>query len=399
MLKRRLLAGLAGLVLATVLAACSRGGNPPDAPTDLKVVTGDGQVTLIWTGDDSATWWVFYAPSSTISTSNWTTITGSKALLGAKSPQVVTGLTNGTLYAFVVNGRVDGGKGGAESNVVTATPRPAGQVWAPGAPIGQVALTSVAYVGTSYIAGGQGGTLWRSADALTWTAVTTADLSTADITAVFTAGDRLLIFAADGAITSTTDGAAFAKGTNPATSVRINGVAYQNSFVVAVGANGTILRAVDALSYGLQTSPTTATLRGVVGGNGRFVAVGDGGTILTSTDGASWSAVASGTTTDLTGVAYGNSTFVAVGRSGTWLSSVDGVTWTSRVPVTTANLSSVVFGSQFVAAGSGGTVLVSTDGVSWASVSSGTTADLTSVSYGGGRYIAVGGAGVNTVSQ
>ncbi len=399
-MRKRLLAALAAsLLVATLIAACSRGGNPPDAPVDLKAAAGDGQVVLTWTGDTGADWWVFLGPIENISTSNWTSVTGSRAVLGARSPATVTGLTNGTLYSFVVNGRVNGGKGGAESNIAVAVPRPAGDTWTLGTPPGAQTLYGVSYLTPGFWAGGAGGIFVGSSDLNIWTVVPNNLTAGVDVTAVGTVNGRLIVFAADGSIASSTNGIDFAASSNPVPGTRIANLAYQNGAVVAVGTSGTILRTTDGVSWSTVVSGTTANLRGVTAGNNLFVAVGDAGTLLTSPDGITWTPVASGTTADLNAVAFGNAAFVAVGSAGAWTVSADGVTWTPGVPVVTTAMNAIVYGSRFVAVGDAGRVMLSADGLTWATPSSGTTQNLRALTFGAGTYVAVGDAGAVTASR
>ena len=63
-------------------------------------------------------YWLFYAPSTSITSTDWINIPGSRALLNVTSPYVVTGLANGYTYSFTVNGRNGDGPGGAGNQFV-----------------------------------------------------------------------------------------------------------------------------------------------------------------------------------------------------------------------------------------------------------------------------------------
>lgn len=89
----------------------------------------------------------------------------------AVSPMVVSNLTNGTLYSFTVNGRIDGGPGGTGSPAVTAIPRLAGGIWVVGTPIGSTNINGIAY-GTFFVAVGDSGALFTSTDGINWVAPT-----------------------------------------------------------------------------------------------------------------------------------------------------------------------------------------------------------------------------------
>jgi len=99
----------------TASATPTSGISVPSAPTITAAAAGDGQVTLSITGV-TGTCKAYYRATGTQA---WTEFTGST--LGADGDLDVTGLTNGTPYAFfAVN--LDGGLLSLPSNEVTATP-------------------------------------------------------------------------------------------------------------------------------------------------------------------------------------------------------------------------------------------------------------------------------------
>ena len=95
---------------------CVKGPPParPATPSIGSVTVGDSSVTVTWGAVTGAiTYNLYYAAGATVTTS------GTK-WAGATSPEQVTGLTNGTQYAFAVSAVNEGGESGL-SNVVTAT--------------------------------------------------------------------------------------------------------------------------------------------------------------------------------------------------------------------------------------------------------------------------------------
>jgi fibronectin type 3 domain-containing protein len=95
----------------------------PGAPTISAATSGSSKVTVSWSAVTGATSYnIYYKAGSTVDK------TGTK-VSGVTSPSDVTGLTNGTGYAFAVSAVNAGGESGL-SGVLTATP----QVPAPGAP-------------------------------------------------------------------------------------------------------------------------------------------------------------------------------------------------------------------------------------------------------------------------
>lgn len=390
-------ARIALLAAVLAVAACSKSESEPPAPTNVVGVPGDGQVTLSWTSTTDATWWVFYAADASITLQNWTTLTGAKSYLSAVSPQVITGLTNGTPYTFIINGRNNGGKGGPGSTPVTVTPRYAGYVWTPlAAPFTPVALNGVTRTAVQFWAVGAGGALFTSVDGLTWVAV--ASNVTANLNAVVYAGGRYIAVGDGGTITSSDDGATWTARSS-GTTANLRGVTMLGGLYIAVGDAGTVLTSGDATSWTSRSSGTTATLYTVASTTSVAIAAGAGGTLLSSNDSANWQALASGTTADLKGVAASSVRWVVTGNNGTIVTSDNGTTWTPLTPVTTAHLTGANFGSQFTAPGKGGTILVSQDGLSWATASSGTVSDLSTIAYGGGIYVAVGAGGTVTTSR
>lgn len=403
---RTLIARAATILLALTLAACGSKGNPADPPIDVTAVAGDGQVTLSWTPAAGVEYWVFYAPDTTMTLSNWSSISTARAKVGAVSPQVIDGLTNGSTYTLIVNGRTDGGKGGVGSTPVYVTPRLAGNAYLAGTPVPVTSLNgvtgaNVTISGTTYKglwAVGTGGTIWTSTDGSTWIGVTSP--VTADLNAVAFGNNNSWVAVGNaGAVTASINAPTGWTAYAPVTTERLNGVAIVSGNVTAVGDNGVIVFGSGVTSYSLAASPTARTLRAVASGNGEAIAVGDGGTILRSTDGLNYVARTSPTTADLYGVAWGNSRWVAVGAGGVVITSTDGITWTTVASPVATDLLSIVFGSQFVAVGRGGQIVTTVDTGTWALGSSGVSTDLRAVGWGLAQYTAVGSGGVNVYSR
>ncbi|MBI5814264.1 MAG: fibronectin type III domain-containing protein [Nitrospinae bacterium] len=115
--------------LLVTLAACSGSGSSSDnnsgtpgstlpAPTGLAAVVGDGEVTLTWDAAQGANWYnVYWAAGSSLTTAS-ANRTGS--VTGAS--YTVTGLTNGTAYAFAVASVSQDGTESGLSSVIIATP-------------------------------------------------------------------------------------------------------------------------------------------------------------------------------------------------------------------------------------------------------------------------------------
>jgi hypothetical protein len=354
-------------------------------------------------------YWVFYGNAASITTSNWTSIAGSQSILGAASPLVVGGLTNGSVYSFTLNGRVKGGPGGDGTPSVSAVPRLAGTAtaslpapWVAGTALGASDLRGVTW-GTVFVAVGAGGAMYSSTDGITWTAlnpVAAANLNAATYRSVYlAAGDGGTMLYSSDAVTWTAQ--------NSGTANNLYAIGTSSTQFVAVGAKGTIVSSGDGITWtAAANSATTKDLYAVSQfGNSLWIAVGANGTLITSSDGSNWTSVASNTTLDLNGVTVGLSAvtntwlYVAVGANGTLLTSPDAVTWTVQPAIGTGMLSAVTYGSQFIAVGANGGIFTSTDGMTWASQPSTTSGNLKAIVHAPYSYLVVGAAGVNLLAK
>ena len=402
------------LTSALLLAACG-GSSTPSTPAPpvggLSVVAGDSQVTVSWKETPGVEYWIFAAPNNpNLSLNNWLATSGSTYRLKVTSPYAVTGLTNGTPYSFFMTGRTNNGPGGAATPTVAATPRLAGSEWTSASTLNTGTPTGMTYgsyldiasntVLNTYLAVGNGGKIFRTADLNTWTAIT--PVVNVNLHAAEYSFTKFIAVGEGGTILYSSD----SKIWTPATKItphNLNAIATNGSLAIAVGDNGTIVTSKDGIAWTVTTSvPTTNKLDGIsYTSAGNWLAVGAGGTILTSGDGLTWTAQKSGSSADLKGVGSmtrftNNATsyqFIVVGANGTILSSPDAITWTAQSANTTANFNALSATNQFLAVGSDGTVVISLDGISWKQQASKTTANLTYLLRAQNMYIAVNSMG------
>jgi hypothetical protein len=400
------------LFLALSLAAClNQPSAPAGAPANFSVTAGENRAVLKWDNVPGLTYWVYYKAGSGVTTGDHDYIG-----TGFTSPAVITGLANGTQYAFIVNASNNGSKTGPATAVMTATPRLLGPAvpWTVGTPLSGNALNSVAFNSSYYVAVGDGANVFTAPHSYTstggvtaWSQVTSLPFGAGtNLSSVIHDGSEFVVLGDDGSITISGDLVNWIARTAIAGAPPMNALAYAGGPVyIAVGAGGAIYR--DTVS-GI-TSPWTAVnsgtvqdLYGVSYVNGLFVAVGAAGTLLTSPDGITWTTRNSNTNNNLRHVAYGLTgsgvaRYVAVGDAGTIVSSTDAVTWTSQTIPTTQSFYSVCFGPdlQFIAVGTAGTLAYSTTGAdgSWSVANSGSM-DLYSI-VPADVFIAVGAAGTN----
>lgn len=418
-------------LLALLVASCGgRGSSAPPPAGGITVTPGDGQVVVSWTPDPGVEYWLFSAPTTSISTDNLSNTPGLRGYTNVSSPYVLSGLVNGQTYSFTLNGRYDGGPGGSGTPSVSAVPRSAGDAWTAGGAMGAADMRGVTYGGAStssaiYLAVGAGGAMYQSSDKVTsaslnWTQIAGSGI-TANLNAAIYTLSRYLVLGDGGAAYYSSDAVTWLPATSNTTE-NFNAVASSGSRVVAVGNNGTIRYSFDGVTWSAASVPAGLTGTHLYGvsytATGLWLAVGAGGTLLTSSDGYSWSAVASGTTADLRGAAYralttttittGSTTttttvaaaYVVVGAGGVVLSSTDGSSWTARSSGTTADLQMVTPQlTRFLAVGTGGAVLTSPDGLTWTARTSGTAAALYGVVNAQAQYVAVGAGGVNLYSR
>lgn len=394
---------LVTVVASLVMAGCGGGGSSAAPPAaGLSLDPGDGQVTVRWAADAGVEYWLGYLAATTVSL-----VFGSPHtwVLNVSSPYVVSGLTNGTTYAFSVNGRTDGGPGGVGTPSVATVPRPGGVNWNTKGAIGTTALRAVAYDSSAnYVAVGSAGAIYRGTDGANWTKVTTGP--NVDFRAEVHTLSKFIAVGTGGQVYYSTDIATWTAGTS-GTSNALNAVAGNGSLAVAVGDNGTIRYSADGATWTAAASvPTSNHLNGVsYAASGVWFAMGDNGTLLTSSDGSTWTAQTSGTSANLRAAATLLNTvytYVVVGDAGTVLKSADGVTWTRTTLNPAVNLSRVVVpttNSQFLAVGAAGSAFTSPDGITWTARSTGTSANLSGLVTAQVQYVAVGDAGVNLNSH
>jgi hypothetical protein len=406
---RRPLMLIAAILAGLLVAGCGSNGSSADPPAGVVATAGDGIVTVSWPMADGVDYWMFYANSSSISTSNWTTIPGSRSVIGATSPYVVAGLVNGSVYSFTINGRKDGGPGGDGTPSVSAIPRLAGTAtaslpapWTAGTALGAADMRGLA-LGSVYVAVGSAGAVHSSTDGTKWTTsnsgVATRLNAVVYYGAYLAAGDG-------GAMLYSADANSWTPRTT-GTANNLYAIGRNSALFVAVGAKGTIVTSADGVTWtAAANSATTNDLYAVVPyGNGLWIAAGANGTLITSTDGSNWVARTSNTVLDLKGIAYGTNaatgalTFVVVGAAGTLLTSPDAGVWTARTAIGANTLSAVTYGTQFIAVGANGSIFTSTDGTSWAGQPSTTNSDLNAIVHAPYSYSVVGAAGVNLLAK
>jgi len=216
--------------------------------------------------------------------------------------------------------------------------------------------------------------------------------TTLNLNGVFGADSYALAAGANGELIRF-DGATWSRVQTP-TTWQLNAVwASSSSSAYIVGSAGIILR-FDGVNATTEPFITSANLRGVWGTGDRVLAVGDNGTILQN-EGTGWALVSHVTSRRLRAVgSSGDGAAFAAGDHGTIL-RFDGSTWSIEQTPTTINLHGifVLSPTKAFAVGAFGTVL-HYDGHVWQLMDTPTTLNLTAVwALSATQVYAVGAAG------
>jgi hypothetical protein len=176
----------------------------------------------------------------------------------------------------------------------------------------------------------------------------------------------------------------------------LQGIAAGENLFILAGEAGKIFTSTDATNWVTRATPTANFLSSVAIGPNACLAVGAQGTLLRAgPDGATWSTVSIGTTNWLYRVRWVGNQFIVVGQNGVIFTSPDATNWTARVSGTTRWLTdaALVDGQWFVT-GYQGTLLTSTDLANWTSLSLPTIKSLYGAASQNGQLVVAGIEGV-----
>jgi len=358
---------------STTDLATSANGTTWVTPT----ISGTARVynTALYDGSNFYAWNTagFNAESANVTT-GWT----QNAVAPAGGPSVTDSVFNAGTYVLTTS-----------SDIFTTTNATAG----PYTNRLAVALNSVAFGNSIYIAVGNGGLIYSSPDAITWTQ-RASGLTANNLTNSFYDGTFFWVTGANGTILVSPDGINWALAS-------LNSIGYNGTVYIAVGSNGLIYTSSNLTSWSKQTSGTTQVLNKIACILPTLCYVlGNNGTIESSANGTSWSTQTSGTTANLNAMACGINKCIIVGQNGTILSSYNLGPWTAVTSPTTQNLNSIsFFYTIYVAVGNNGTIITSPDGQSWTIESSGVSLNLNGVKCSVQGCVVVGATGfVETAS-
>lgn len=240
-----------------------------------------------------------------------------------------------------------------------------------GATLGANQIRGIAYNGSNlWVAVSNGGYLFSSPNAITWTSRTSGFGST-DIRGVAYGNGLFVAYGSNGIITTSTDGTTWTARTSGFGTNYIAYAVYSNSLWVAVGngasaGTGGITTSTDGLTWTKQTVPTPigTYLNHVYYANGYWVAVGGSSTnnMVYSTNGTSWTATADTSGGSSSFIYYNGTQWLSIGTSSYYYtaSTPPSSGWTGlldqSIPGANTNqfYNSKIYFSQEVSGASGG---------------------------------------------
>jgi photosystem II stability/assembly factor-like uncharacterized protein len=249
-------------------------------------------------------------------------------------------------------------------------------------------ITDVATSGSVIVAVGAGGGYWRSADdGRTWARGTIAAAGTATLNSVCFGKGMFVAVSATGTIYTSADGLTWTTVTPNGVSGALTLASFVGNVFLVAGTGGQILASPDGSAWSVaSTGVANATINCFASVGSLYLAGGTGGFLQVSTNqGTSWSASSVGHTNPINAIAANPSgTIVVVGGTGTTANvstSTDGSIWTTRSTTVAQARTSLIWSSAlslFMSGGLAGTVITSPDGTTWTTQSAAATAFTTS---------------------
>ncbi|MEH6346971.1 MAG: fibronectin type III domain-containing protein [Bermanella sp.] len=412
---------------------------PPQVTAKVMVKGGDTQAIISWEDAEGATSYnVYYKLGAGVNSSD-------TAVEAVTSPHTVEGLSNGSLYSFMVQSVNEDGAGESSEVTTISDVRMTITHHAP-------RLTSAASDGSQLVLVGSGGALYTSA--LDGSAKTAQDSGTEyDLYSVAYGANTFVATGATGVILTSSNGTSWQQSFSP-TGGAMDKVIFANNQFYAIGQtavlissdgegwtisdqtsamcnseveNDNYLQYIAFADDKLVVTATTGCMKvstdngvswaanssrssdteeflGLTHNGSAFVALSrENGPVIelhTSSDGVSWSQA---TITDLTspiGLEFAEGVFVTSHSDGDGLkyfSSSDGISWSegsySEAPTTTFQFIHHT-GSDFISVGDNLELVISSDGLSWNNTSSEViSAEFIKVLHDGSQYLAISSAG------
>jgi len=182
----------------------------------------------------------------------------------------------------------------------------------------------------------------------------------------------------------------------PFTTNTLQGVAASENLFVVSGEAGKIFTSPDGTNWTARATPTANFLSGVAIGTSACVAVGANGTLLRAgPDGATWTAVSMGTANWLYRVRWLDGQFIVVGQNGVIYTSPNATAWTARTSRTTRWLTDVTrVDERWFVTGYQGALMASTNLTAWSALPVPSIKSLFAAGTQNGRLVVAGIEGV-----
>ena len=248
-------------------------------------------------------------------------------------------------------------------------------------------LRSIAFSGSTYVIGGDFGTILTSTNGINWTPRTTGqNPQLGGFEAANWNGSQFMISGGNGKTYRSPDGISW--GAVTGNGIGTQSLIWTGSQYMASGNGGNIMTSPDGGTWTSVTPSNNDIYFSLAYSGTRYVVAGQS-VIYQSGNGTVWTTVAS-PGTGRRAVAWNGNQFTIVGPAGGFFTSSDGVNWLQSTMGQSFNLYAIASaGTDFVAVGFSGTIVKS--GLGWSQQTSGTSNDLNSVIWTGTMYMAVGG--------
>jgi len=261
-------------------------------------------------------------------------------------------------------------------------------------------IHSSVYANNTYVAVGEGGSIYTSTDSTNWTKqeiVTNSDLHD-----VVYGDDEFVAVGSTGTLITSENGTDWTVRTSPVTS-DLNSIIYYDEQYIAVGDNGVVITVTSTnnlWNWTQRNTNFTANLNDIVRAKGIYMVVGDGGLISSSANLSTWTILTTNTTENLYSITTNESTTVSAndsriivgGGNGTLLVSNNANSWTVLTsPTTGSTILDVTFANGlFMLSGMYSTLMTSIDGLNWESKYSKVSSNWYNIEYLNEKYFCFG---------
>ncbi|NBD37427.1 MAG: hypothetical protein GVY10_02530 [Verrucomicrobia bacterium] len=217
---------------------------------------------------------------------------------------------------------------------------------------------------------GWSGSLCRTQDLVTWEEIDTGDLNRAE--GIAFNGSRMVMVGASGEIMTSEDGTSWTLRQEEVPGIEGLGnsflsVHWANEQFLAGGKDGTLMTSPDGIEWTLVETPTEAWIFMMLEVDGTLFFPGRNGEILRTENLEDWETIATGLTDTIYDIGYDGETLLAVGRGGGVARSTNGSDW--DLPLEDASRANMLHlahhGGTYLATAANGLVFISNDSEAW----------------------------------